>query len=66
MTFHLKEARVVLGLGEAKLDEGLACRLVPLASGSAGIAVHVSNLCNHLAAVFRPSGRLASQPEGRP
>eukprot|EP00965_Chrysotila_dentata_P238509 6202553-Pleurochrysis_carterae.AAC.3 len=51
--YHVKEARVVFGLGEAKRDEGLAGRLVPLASGC-GVAVHVSYLCNHLAAVFPP------------
>eukprot|EP00965_Chrysotila_dentata_P086677 2861297-Pleurochrysis_carterae.AAC.1 len=50
---HVKEARVVLGLGEAKLDEDLAGRLVPLASFG-GVAVHVSNLCNHLAANLVP------------
>eukprot|EP00965_Chrysotila_dentata_P249089 6208705-Pleurochrysis_carterae.AAC.1 len=50
---HVKEALVVLGLGEAKLDDGLADCRVPLASGG-GVAVHVSNLCNHLAAVLLP------------
>eukprot|EP00965_Chrysotila_dentata_P255808 6212347-Pleurochrysis_carterae.AAC.1 len=50
---HVKEARVVLGLGEAKLDEDLAGRLVPLASGG-GVLVHVANLCNNLAAVLVP------------
>eukprot|EP00965_Chrysotila_dentata_P255034 6212077-Pleurochrysis_carterae.AAC.2 len=50
---HVKEARVRLGLGEAKRDEGLAGRLVTLVSGGRA-AVHVSNLCNHLAAVLVP------------
>eukprot|EP00965_Chrysotila_dentata_P026089 865380-Pleurochrysis_carterae.AAC.1 len=51
---YVKEARVVLGLGEARRDGGLAERLVPLAFGG-GVAIHVSNLCNHLAAGPVPS-----------
>eukprot|EP00965_Chrysotila_dentata_P179589 5929578-Pleurochrysis_carterae.AAC.1 len=52
-TDHVKEGRVLLGLGEAELDESLAGRLVPLASGS-GVAIHVSNLRIHLAVVLVP------------
>eukprot|EP00965_Chrysotila_dentata_P105119 3472195-Pleurochrysis_carterae.AAC.3 len=51
--YHVKTARAVFGLGEAKLDEGLASRRVQPASGS-GVAVHVSNICNHLAALLVP------------
>eukprot|EP00965_Chrysotila_dentata_P129681 4287148-Pleurochrysis_carterae.AAC.2 len=82
--YYVKKARVVLGLGEAKLDEGLAGSFVPLASGTGvvrgrGVVVHVSNLCNHLAALLVPPlvvlrdvgvDLLVSwpviQPEGRP
>eukprot|EP00965_Chrysotila_dentata_P203734 6181915-Pleurochrysis_carterae.AAC.4 len=51
---HVTEARVVLGPGEAKRDEGLAGRLVPLAAGGGAVAVHVANLCNQLMAVLVP------------